>query len=74
MIPAAAGTSPYTSGPRFKLRCADVLNVACDTSWRSSSPDELVFVAQRHGASVHGFTPSWYGPDRLALMKAAVTD
>lgn len=71
---AGAGTSRYTSGPSFRLRCADVHDVACDASWRSSNPDDLVYLAQRHGASAHGFTPGWYGPDRLALMRTAVTD
>jgi hypothetical protein len=33
----------------------------------------LVFLAQRHGESVHAFTPAWYSK-RLALMRAAVTD
>jgi hypothetical protein len=56
------------------LRCADVhIDVSCDASWRSSNSDELLFLAERHGASVHGFTPAWY-TKRLALMRAAVTD
>jgi hypothetical protein len=74
VIPAAAGTAPYTSWPRFELRCADVLSVRCDALWRSSNPAELVLLAQLHGASVHGYTPGWYSPQRLALMSAAVTD
>jgi hypothetical protein len=46
----------------------------CGASWRSSSTDEVVFLAQRHGASVHDFTPAWYSLQRLTLMRAAVTD
>ena len=73
MSPAGAGTSPYTSGPRVWLRCADVHDVACDASWTSSNPDDLVYLAQRHGAVAHGFTPGWYSPGRLSLIRAAVT-
>jgi hypothetical protein len=73
MSPAPAGTSRYTAGPSFKLRCADVHDVPCNASWSSSNPDDLVYLAQRHGASAHGFTPGWYSPSRLTLMRAAVT-
>jgi hypothetical protein len=73
MSPAGAGISPYTSGPSFRLRCADVHDVACDTSWRSSNPDDLVYLAQCHGASAHGLMPGWYSPVRRTVMRAAVT-
>ena len=74
MSPADAGTTAYKTGPRFWLRCTDVHEVACDASWASSDPDDLVYLAQCHGPIAHGIAPGWYGPDRLALMRAAVTD
>jgi hypothetical protein len=72
--PAAVGTLPDQYSRRFRLRCADVLDVVCDASWCSSDPMVLVTLAHDHGELVHGFTPSWYSPQRLALMRAAVTD
>jgi hypothetical protein len=73
MSPAVAGTSPYTSGPRLGLRCADVHDVACDASWTSSNPDDLVYLARCHGPVAHGITPDWYSPERLAMIRAEVT-
>ena len=73
MSPASAGTLRYTSGPSFGLRCADVHDVVCEASWKSSNPDDLVYLAQRHGASAHGYSSDWYTPDRRVLMRAAVT-
>jgi hypothetical protein len=29
---------------------------------------------REHGASVHGFTPVWYSPGRVAAIAGAVTD
>ena len=74
MSPVGAGTSAYTSGPRFWLRCTDVHDVTCDASWASADPDDLVYLAQCHGPIAHGIAPGWYAADRLALMRAAVTD
>ena len=73
MSPTRAGISPYTSGPSFRLRCADVHDVACDTSWRSSNPDDLVYLAQCHGPISHGIARGWYSPERLAIIRAEVT-
>jgi hypothetical protein len=73
MCPAGVGTSPYTSGPRVWLRCADVHDVACDASWTSSNPDDLVYLAQCHGPISHGIARGWYSPERLAIIRAAVT-
>lgn len=56
----------------FQLRCADVLPVCCDVSWRSARRDDLVPLACAHGAIVHGFTPVWYSRKRIDGMKAAV--
>jgi len=33
-------------------------------------PSELVEIACEHGARVHGFTPAWYSPKRLATIAA----
>lgn len=62
-----------TPGPGFQLRCADVLAVCCDASWRATSREALVHLACAHGASVHGFTPVWYSRERVDAMYAAVT-
>jgi hypothetical protein len=56
------------------LRCTDVHDVTCDASWASADPDDLVYLAQCHGPIAHGIAPGWYAADRLALMRAAVTD
>jgi predicted small metal-binding protein len=53
------------------LRCADVHPVACDAAIIASSRQELVERACAHGASAHGFTPTWYSEERLALIRAA---
>ena len=70
-VPASAPLLDPDSN--FQLRCADVLPVRCDVSWRSASRDDLVPLACAHGASVHGFTPVWYSRERIDVMKAAVT-
>jgi hypothetical protein len=72
--PAAVGTSPDPAARIFELRCADVLDVRCDTSWRSADRNELVSRAQQHGGTAHGFTPAWYSLERLGQVAAAVTD
>jgi hypothetical protein len=33
----------------------------------------VLALALEHGALVHGFTPVWYTPDRVAVIGAAVT-
>jgi hypothetical protein len=66
MFPEAAET--------HEVRCADVHPVRCDVSLRASSHDALSDGVRAHGAIAHGFTPAWYGRERMAsLTDACVT-
>ena len=56
----------------FKLKCVDVHSVNCDFVLGSENPHELVVRAREHGERVHGFTPTWYGAERLTAMWGAV--
>ena len=57
--------------PRFELRCGDVHPVRCNVQLRAMSRAELTTRMCAHGAIVHGFTPSWYHPARIATMAQA---
>jgi len=59
---------------KFEVRCADVHLLRCDLTIRGSSPHELIARLCAHGASVHGFTPTWYCPERVAAMAGAVIE
>jgi predicted small metal-binding protein len=56
---------------RFELRCDHVHPVRCTLAIRASSSRELTERMCAHGAMVHGFTPNWYGPARLANIAQA---
>ncbi len=59
--------------PMFELRCADVHPCRCERTLRAPYAQDVVALACDHGAHVHGFTPVWYSPERLAVIAAAVT-
>lgn len=56
----------------FELCCADVHPQGCAEMLQAPDSGELVEIAREHGARVHGFTPAWYSPQRLASMAAVV--
>jgi hypothetical protein len=53
---------------RFKVRRADAH--ALDV--RAERFKDVVAPAYEHGALVHGLTPAWYSPERLAVIARAV--
>ena len=53
---------------RFELRCGDVHPVRCNVALRALSREELITCVCAHGATVHGFTPTWYHPARIATI------
>jgi predicted small metal-binding protein len=55
----------------FELRCRDVHPVRCNVVIRATSREELTTRMCAHGAIVHGFTPSWYQPVRIATIAQA---
>ena len=55
----------------FELRCGDVHPVRCNVALRAVSREELTTRVCAHGAIVHGFTPSWYHPARIATIARA---
>jgi hypothetical protein len=54
----------------LELRCSDVHPHGCSEILCARSPSALVDLACEHGSRVHGFTPAWYSPSRLAVMAA----
>ena len=54
----------------FELRCGEVHPVRCDVAIHAMSRAEVTRRMRDHGAIVHGFTPSWYQPARVASMRA----
>jgi hypothetical protein len=62
---------PPTGDPSlhaFEVRCADVHSGASRRRYARNSP-AMLSLACEHGALVHGFTPAWYSPDRLAAIE-----
>jgi predicted small metal-binding protein len=55
----------------FELRCGDVHPVRCNVALRATSREELTKRVRAHGALVHGFTPNWYDPARIATIAQA---
>ena len=55
----------------FELRCSDVHPVRCDVALRAITREELTNRMCAHGAIVHGFTPTWYHPARVATIAQA---
>jgi hypothetical protein len=55
----------------FELRCGEVHPVRCNVAIRAMSPGEVASRMCAHGAIVHGFTPSWYHPARIATIERA---
>ena len=56
---------------RFELRCGEVHPVRCSVAIRATSREEATSRMRAHGAIVHGFTPSWYHPARIATIERA---
>jgi predicted small metal-binding protein len=56
---------------RFELCCGDVHPVRCNLALRDTSREELTNRMCAHGANVHGFTPAWYHPARVARIERA---
>jgi hypothetical protein len=59
---------------RFELRCGDVHPVRCKVALCAMTRKELANRMCAHGAIVHGFTPTWYHPARIATMERACAD
>jgi hypothetical protein len=57
----------------FELRCADAHLVGCAAVLRAESAGDVVALARDHVARLPGLTAGWYGPQRLAVVAAAVT-
>jgi hypothetical protein len=77
-IPAAAESGRPPAGARlpqaFELRCADIHATGCEATLRAERLSDVVALACRHGALVHGFTPVWYSAERLAFIASVVTE
>jgi predicted small metal-binding protein len=56
-----------------EVRCADVHPVRCNVALRGSTNESVTDRVCAHGAMVHGFTPVWYSPARIAAIAAACT-
>jgi len=56
---------------RFELRCGDVHPVRCNVALRAMTREELTNRMCAHGATAHGFTPTWYHPARVATIAEA---
>jgi len=54
----------------FELACADVHPQGCAAILHARDSGDLVEIAREHGSRVHGFTPAWYSPQRLAIIAA----
>jgi len=67
-----SNAAPDSSSRSIELACERLHPIHCAEVLIADSPAELVAVARVHGADVHGFTPAWYGPDRLNTMTATV--
>jgi hypothetical protein len=48
--------------------------VRCALALHAISSEELTDRMCAHGANVHGFTPGWYHPARVAAIARACTD
>jgi hypothetical protein len=55
----------------FELRCGEVHPVRCNVAIHAMSREEVTSRMRAHGAIVHGFTPSWYHPARIATIERA---
>jgi predicted small metal-binding protein len=55
----------------FELRCGAVHPVRCNVAIRALSREEVTSRMCAHGAIVHGFTPNWYHPARMATIERA---
>ena len=55
----------------FELRCGDVHPVRCSVAVRAPSREAATSRMRAHGAIVHGFTPVWYHPARIATIERA---
>ena len=55
----------------FELRCDEVHPVRCDVAIRAMSREQVTSRMRDHGSFVHGFTPSWYHPARIATIERA---
>jgi hypothetical protein len=75
LAPVKAVVAPAgVSSPQvFELRCADAYPRGCGATLRAGRPGDVLALALEHGALVHGFTPVWYTPGRVAVIAAAVT-
>jgi predicted small metal-binding protein len=56
---------------KFELRCGEVHPVRCNVVIRAMSREDVTRRMRAHGAIVHGFTPSWYQPARIATIERA---
>jgi hypothetical protein len=56
---------------RFELRCGDVHPVRCNVALHAVTREDLTRRMCAHGAIVHGFTPTWYHPGRVATIARA---
>jgi hypothetical protein len=70
LLPPAGGAPSLA----FEVRCADVHPAGCEQSLRADRSSDVVALACEHRTRWStGFTPVWYGPDRLAAIAEAVT-
>jgi predicted small metal-binding protein len=63
--------TPELPRQRLELRCGDVHPVRCHVALRATDRDELTRRMCAHGALIHGFTPNWYNPARIASIAQA---
>jgi hypothetical protein len=68
VCPPAPAPSPHT----FELRCADSHPAGRAAVLRAERAGDAVVLARGHGARVHGFAPVLSGPERLAVIAAAI--
>ena len=69
VCPPPRARSPHA----FEVRCADAHPEGCEAVLGGEVAGDAVALALEHGSLVHGFTSVWYGPERLAIVAAAVT-
>ena len=78
MTPTSSSSAVPAGSPLartlFEFRCADVHPFGCQTLLSGVTPTELVACAREHGARVHGFTPAFYRPERIAAMVGAASN